>query len=232
MALPGPHVILFDVNGTLSDPAPLAGRFRAVGAPAHLAEAWLSALLRDGIAATAAGGYADFLALAHDEARTVLSGLPRPPADLDGAVDHVLAGFAALEPHADVPEGVLALHSAGFRLATLSNGPAAVAERLLGRAGLADRFEAMLSVESTRQWKPAPRAYLDAVEHLGVAPGEALMVAVHPWDVDGARRAGLHAAWLHRDGAEFPRVLTRPSLVADDLRTLADRLTEGLTRAG
>ena len=53
---PRPSVIVFDVNETLSDMAPLAGRFAEVGAPELLARTWFAALLRDGFALAASGG--------------------------------------------------------------------------------------------------------------------------------------------------------------------------------
>ena len=49
------QVVVFDVNETLSDMAPLADRFADVGAPPALARLWFAALLRDGFARTAAG---------------------------------------------------------------------------------------------------------------------------------------------------------------------------------
>jgi 2-haloacid dehalogenase len=47
---------VFDVNETLSDMAPLAGRFADVGAPELLAKVWFASLLRDGFALAATGG--------------------------------------------------------------------------------------------------------------------------------------------------------------------------------
>ncbi len=47
---PRPSVIVFDVNETLSDMAPLARRFADVGAPELLAQVWFASLLRDGFA--------------------------------------------------------------------------------------------------------------------------------------------------------------------------------------
>jgi len=49
------QVVVFDVNETLSDMAPLAQRFADIGAPPALARLWFAALLRDGFARTAAG---------------------------------------------------------------------------------------------------------------------------------------------------------------------------------
>ena len=43
---PRPGVIVFDVNETLSDMAPMASRFADVGAPGLLARVWFSTLLR------------------------------------------------------------------------------------------------------------------------------------------------------------------------------------------
>ncbi len=31
-----------------------------------------------------------------------------------------------------------------------------------------------------------------------------LLVAVHPWDIDGASRAGLSTAWVSRSRADYP----------------------------
>ncbi len=202
--LPGPEtVVVFDVNETLSDMAPIAQRFADLGAPPHLARLWFASLLRDAFARTAAGATERFAVLADAALRSVLHGVPvdRPA---DAAVAHVLDGFAALDVHPDVVDGVRALRAAGFRLATLSNGGAHVAEALLGRAGIRGEFERVLSVEDAGVWKPAPGSYHYAARELGVEPSGVVLVAVHPWDVDGAGRAGCATAFLDRDGAPYP----------------------------
>jgi 2-haloacid dehalogenase len=219
-----PTVVVFDVNETLSDLRPLAQRFTDLGAPAHLARLWFAVLLRDAFALTAAGALRRFADLAVDAVHTVLAGVEvdRSPED---AAAHVVDGFAQLSLHPDVAEGVRALRQAGLRLVTLSNGAASVAERLLGDAGIRDQFEAVLSVEDAGAWKPARRAYEHAARTCGTEPERMLMVAVHPWDVDGAQRAGMRGAWIDRDGGHYPAVLTPPAVTARDLPDLARRLT-------
>ena len=214
---------MFDVNETLSDMAPLAGRFTEVGAPPALARIWFASLLRDGFARTAAGESERFAVLAESGLRVVLHGiaLDRP---LNVAVAHVLDGFAALSCHADVPDGVRALRARGLRLVTMSNGAAAVAEKLLGGAGLRGEFEHVLSVEDAGVWKPAPGAYGYVAEVCGVAPADLLMVAVHPWDLDGAARAGLRTAWIDRTGAPYPAYCRAPDYVVPSLDRLATAL--------
>lgn len=204
-----PSVIVFDVNATLSDMSPLAGRFADIGAPEHLAPQWFAGVLRDAFALTAAGTSEKFAVIADGMLRTVLHGVPLDR-DLDAAVEHVLAGFAALPVHPDVPEGVRALRAGGRRLVTLSNGSAQVAEKLLGAAGLRDEFEALLSVEEAGTWKPAAASYAYAAKTCGTDPGSMMLVAVHPWDIDGASRAGLTTAWIDRSGAPYPGYCRRP----------------------
>jgi hypothetical protein len=100
-------------------------------APAHLARVWFASLLRDGFALTSVGETAPFSELGQEGLRVLLQDVPSV-ADPDAAVVHIMSGFAELGLHPDVAAGITALHENGVRLVTLSNGAAAVAERLLG----------------------------------------------------------------------------------------------------
>ena len=213
-----PHVILFDVNETLSNMDPLAERFAKLGAPAHLAALWFSGVLRDGFALTAAGSPASFGEIATDSLRRQLAEV-RPNGEDDAAVAEIMAGFAALDLHPDVAPSLTALSEAGLRLATLSNGAAQVAETLLGRAGVREVFERVLSVDDAPAWKPARTAYEYAVTALAVEPSAVMLVAVHPWDIHGAARAGLQTAWLNRAGGAYPGYFAQPTV---SIRSLGD----------
>lgn len=220
---PQPSVIVFDVNETLSDLGPMATRFTDVGAPEHLAKLWFATVLRDGFALTAAGAQRSFADLGVAALRSLL------PADaltrgLDEAVDHVMSGFGELQVHPDVVDGIHALRGKGYRLVTLSNGAATVAERLLTDAGVRDEFEHLLSVEDAGAWKPARAPYDYAARVCGTSTSQMLLVAVHPWDTDGAARAGLSTAWLNRSGGSYPDVFTAPTWTASSLPDLAGQL--------
>ncbi|MDF3287763.1 haloacid dehalogenase type II [Streptomyces silvisoli] len=222
----GPRLVLFDVNETLSDMSALGARFEEIGAPAHLLPTWFAGVLRDGFALTAAGAYADFLDVAQAGLRGLLADLPGWHGDLDSAVAYVLDGLNHLAVHPDVAEGVRVLRDAGLRLATLTNGSTAATERLLDGAELRDCFEALLDVSAPAAWKPAAAAYQYATETLGTAPEETVLVAVHPWDIDGARRAGLKAAWLQRKASGYPAVMKAADYTATDLPQLALALAQ------
>lgn len=215
-----PRLLVFDVNETLSDMTHLGDRFTEVGVPPHLAASWFAGLLRDGFALTVTGDNPAFADVARASLRTVLHG----KANVEAATAHVMAGFLALPLHDDVVAGVRDLAALGIRLVTLSNGSASVAEALLERGGVADRFERLLSVEDAPAWKPAAAAYAYALGTCGVAAEDAMLVAVHPWDVNGARAAGLRAAWVDRTGAPYPETMRAPDLVATSLTDLAAQL--------
>lgn len=225
-----PAIIVFDVNETLSDMAPMASRFTEIGAPAEMAQLWFAALLRDGFALAAAGDNAGFREIGAGVLRGLLVRWPLLM-DLDQAVAHVMHGLGRLGLHPDVREGILALAAGGHRLVTLSNGSSGLAERLFTEAGIRGSFEYLLTVEDTGAWKPARAAYNYASSVCGAEPGGMCLVAVHPWDIHGASRAGLLTVWLNRSQETYPSYFCAPDLVIADLRDLAAALKGGAGQA-
>ena len=214
-----PEVVVFDVNETLSDMSPLAERFVQVGAPAHLQQTWFASVLRDGFGLAAAGAAAPFPAIAAGVLRPVLA--TAGVEDVEAGVEHVLAGLSTLGLHPEVPDALRALQEAGLRLVSLSNGSLDSTEGLFQRTGVRDRFEHVLSVDDAGVWKPGRAAYAYAAEVCGVPVEAMLLVAVHPWDIDGASRAGLGTAWVDRSGAPYPQHLQQPQHTVRGLDPLA-----------
>ncbi|MDP9165200.1 MAG: haloacid dehalogenase type II [Actinomycetota bacterium] len=217
------RTVVFDVNETLSDTSAMGGRFADVGAPEHLGQLWFTSVLRDGFAVTVAGDQQPFAVIGEQVLRGVLASVPLNR-DVDAAVDHVMAGFGELPTHPDVVDGIRRLRASGRRLMTLSNGSTSVAEALLTKAGIADHFDQLLSVEDAEVWKPGAGAYRYAAQRCGESIGDMLLVAVHPWDVNGAARAGMATAWVNRSGAPYPGFFARPDVSVADLRDLVAAL--------
>jgi 2-haloacid dehalogenase len=214
--------VVFDVNETLSDLTPLGKKFSELGVPDWLGPYWFASTLREGIALAAGGELRTFAEIGTDTAARLLRRHGVRWADVRAG--EVLDGFLELPVHPDVHDGVAALRAAGLRLVTLSNGAAAVAERLLGDHGLREQFDRVLSVEDAGIWKPAPAAYTYALRTCGIDASEAVMVAVHPWDLHGAARTGMATAWLNRTGEPWPGHLTPPTFTVRALPELAGRL--------
>lgn len=216
-------VIVFDVNETLSDMYPMGERFSEIRAPAELAKLWFATLLRDGFALTASGDNGSFADIGADALRGLLTGvrLNRP---LDAAVEHVMGGLTGLGVHQDVPDGIRALAAAGFRLITLSNGSAQIAAKLLSDAGIRDKFQLLLSAEDAAAWKPARASYEYAAVACEADPADMVLVAVHPWDIHGAARAGLRTAWLNRARESYPGYFQAPEFTITALTELPTAL--------
>ena len=142
----------------------------------------------------------------------------------DAERDGILLRMRELPPHPEVPGALAKLADAGFRLASLTNSPPAVMQAQLDNAGLAELFDARLSVEDSGSLKPAPVVYRDAAARLGVAPADMRLIAAHAWDVTGAIRAGCAAAFVARPGMVLDPLGETPDVVGRDLDEVADRI--------
>jgi 2-haloacid dehalogenase len=221
--MPTVDAVLFDVNETLLGLEPVGDAFAAVGLDPRRVEAWFRAVLVDGIAASAAGSFASFPDIARHVAATELASVGL--ATDRGAEDRILQAFQALEVHDDVRPALERLRDARVAAVTLTNGTAGVVRGALERAGLLELVAGTWDVLEVGRWKPAPEPYLWATARLGLAADRVALVAVHPWDVHGARAAGLHGVWIDRGRTgRYPGHLHAPTLTAPDLVAAAERL--------
>lgn len=220
-----PRAIVFDVNETLLDLSSLDPLFEGALGDAGTRREWFSMLLRAAFTATITERYRPFGELARD-ALDGLASARSTPID-DDVVERIVAAMSELPAHPDVDPALERLRRGGFRLATLTNSAPAVAERQLQAAGLRGRFDAVLSVDPVRRFKPAREVYEYAAEQLASAPADLMMVAAHDWDLQGARAAGLAVAHIQRPGLSFMPLDELPELSSDDLVDLADRILAG-----
>jgi 2-haloacid dehalogenase len=211
------RLVVLDVNETLFPLEPVAARMVDVGLAGHF-DAWFAGVLRDGIAAAAAGRFASFSDLARHHLEVLLAG------QTGGAVDHVLAGFQHLAPHPDVAAGLGGLREAGIRAVALTNGAAELTRSNLDRAGLTPLLDAVHDVAEVGRWKPAPEPYRAMLSAHATDAADAAMVAVHPWDVLGGQAVGMVGAWLDRSGVPYPSAYGAPDVTATDLPSLVERL--------
>lgn len=219
-----PAAFAFDVNETLFDLSVLRDTFSQFGLPDHSLSWWFAALLRDGMALAASGDAAPFGMIGAAALEEIYSSLGRPaPTD---AVSVVLETFAKLPAHKDVMPAFKRLRAAGVPAIALTNGNANVTRGLLERANLSDLLDMVLSVDDVAHWKPRPEPYRYAAEKIGVAVASLAMVAVHPWDTHGAKRAGLISAWVNRNGRGFPKFFAAPDIEAPSVEEAVARLLE------
>ena len=103
----------------------------------------------------------------------------------------------------------------------LSNGTREMLEPLAAATGLSRHLEAILSVDAAGIYKPSPRVYQLAVDHLGLAPSRIGFVSSNGWDATGAKAFGFTAIWVNRAGAPIERHGPKPDAI---LRSLTELL--------
>ncbi len=99
--------------------------------------------------------------------------------------------------------------------AILSNGSPDLLEPLVRNSGL--EFDAVLSVDELKVFKPAPQVYELAVRRLGVAKERIGFVSSNCWDAVGAKSYGLRVYWINRSGAPVERMGLQPDEVLKSL---------------
>jgi 2-haloacid dehalogenase len=109
----------------------------------------------------------------------------------------LMEAYFRLKTYPEVP-GALETLSKRCVLAILSNGSPAMLERVTEHNGLSARFQAILSVDAVKIFKPAPQVYELAPNRLGVVPEEIGFVSSNFWDVAGAKAFGFHVFWINR----------------------------------
>jgi 2-haloacid dehalogenase len=216
------RVCVFDVNETLLDLGALDTPFQQVFGTAQAKETWFTQVLQSAMVATLSGFYADFGTIGSAALDMVAARLGVHPTAEQRR--QILGMMRRLPPHAEVERSLQHLHSAGLRLAALTNSSQQMAEEQLHHAGLAGYFEQILSVEAVRRFKPAPEVYHMAAERLGVVPERVRLIAAHEWDVAGAMRAGCAGAFVARAGKVLDPLMAVPDIIGADMAAVAEQL--------
>ena len=216
------RVLVFDVNETLLDLRALAPHFERLFGDGELLHQWFGQVLQSALLTVITGKYADFAQVG----RTALDmmGAKHGVRIGDQERSAIVGGMRSLPPHPDVKPAFEKLKAAGFRLATLTNSPVAVADAQLGNAGLKPYLDSIISVESVHSLKPAAKVYHFAADSLGVAAADMRLTAAHSWDVAGAMSAGCAAAFVARPGMVLNPLFPSPDIVEPDLLAVAERI--------
>ena len=219
---PRPKAVAFDIIETTFSLEPLRPRLEALGLPPSSLEWLYAAALRDAMALACAGEFAPFLEVMKAALRHILArhGVTAG----DDEIARALAVMRELPPQPGAREAFETLAGAGIRIVALSNGAKASTAALLAGAGLTDYVEHVLSVDDVSFSKPRREVYRHAVEATALQPAEIAMAACHPWDLNGARAAGLITGYVSR-GLPYPStVMGGPDVEGLELPDLARAL--------
>lgn len=113
----------------------------------------------------------------------------------------LMAEYLRLAPFPEVPA---ALERLKVKRAILSNGSPDLLDPLVRNSGF--KFDAVLSVDQLKIYKPAPQVYELAVNRLKVPKERIGFVSSNCWDALGAKSYGFRVYWINRGGAPLDRL--------------------------
>jgi 2-haloacid dehalogenase len=213
---------VFDAYGTLFDVHAAIGRHReAAGADAeNLSQLWRTKQLEYTWTLTLAGHYFDFWALTERALDHALARFPSVDRSLRA---NFLEAYRKLDAYSDARDTLAGLKNRGARLAILSNGSPGMLASAVDAAGVKALFDAVLSVDTVRAYKPRPDVYALVTNEFGVKPQEVAFVSSNRWDVMGATTFGFRTFWINRSQMPDEYESFPP---AQRLTNLADLLTQ------
>lgn len=213
-------IFVFDAYGTLFDVHAAIARHRAAAGPdaERFSELWRQKQLEYSWTLTLSGRYADFWTLTE---RALDYAFARVPSVDRALRQKLLNAYLELDAFADARTAVAALRARGARTALLSNGSPPMLTSAVEASGMVPLFDALLSVDTVRMYKPRSEVYALVTERFAVQPDRVVFVSSNRWDVMGAAAFGFRPLWVNR--ANLPNEYSElaPLRVVTDLSGLA-----------
>ena len=217
-----PHMIIFDLMGTLLDLRSIDPHFERFFGDAAVRKEWWNQTLQLAMATVVTNAYEDFEV--HADTGLEITARRYTVSMLGEEKNLILGTLQKLRPFLDVAQSLQRLRDAGLTLTVLTNSTARTAEAQLAFAGLREHFAEVISADEIQCFKPAPEVYQLAAKRLGLEPGQIRLVSAHDWDVTGALRAGCGAAFLARPGQVMNPFGPQPDVQGADLVEIADKM--------
>jgi len=227
----------FDVYGTLIDAAGVTvelekhlGAGKGGHAAAEFSDRWRLKQLEYTFRYGLMGRYRDFRVCTRQALDYCCESLR---ADLPAAArDRLMECYLELPAFDDVSAGLELLSRARVKMLAFSNGRPDDLEQLLGSAGIDAHLDGVVSVHEVQTFKPDPAVYRHFLARAGSTPRDTWLISGNPFDICGARAAGMHALWLRRQPqAVFDPWEFAPDAVAADLVEVARRFAGAGARA-
>ena len=224
--LRAPKVIFFDVNETLLDLTAMRSSVgEALGGRDDLLPLWFSTMLHHSLVDSTTGRFHTFgeIGVASLLMVAEIEGIELTKAKAKTAI---VTPLRSLPPHPDVRDGLQALKNKGYKLVSLTNSSNQGVYTQFKNADLLSYFDERLSVEDINLYKPDTRTYEWAIEKMGIAAEDAMLVAAHGWDIAGAKQAGWQAAFIARPGKVLYPLAIAPDTVVSGLDELVSQLPD------
>jgi 2-haloacid dehalogenase len=216
--------LVFDAYGTLFDVHAVIDRCERFwpGKGAQLSQLWRTKQLEYSWLRSLMGRYQPFAAVTREALGYACEALGL--ALEDKQAEALMDEYLNLAPYPDVPDALPKLRQGGRKLAILTNGSPDMIETLVKNRGLQASFDAVLSVDGLKVFKPSPRVYQLAVDTLRVPAANIGFVSSNCWDAIGAKAFGFNVYWINRGGAPVDRLGFQPDGMLKGLGDLPERI--------
>ncbi|MFO8069997.1 MAG: haloacid dehalogenase type II [Alkalibacterium sp.] len=214
--------VLFDMNETLLDLSVLKENFGKHFEDKYVLKYWFSKLLHSSTVIGGMDDYTDFGKLAEAALESVF--LESDKELTDEIKTDILGSFRKLPAHDDVAEALKLLRDHDIRVVSVTNSSYEMVEQQLNNSGLIDLFDAYYSVDSVKKYKPFEDIYHYVVIEEKINAIETVMVATHDWDLFGAKKAGLHTAYIERKKDQYNPYYLKPDMANSNLVELAEEI--------
>jgi 2-haloacid dehalogenase len=213
-----PLALVFDAYGTLYDVHSVVRRCETCfpGKGTQLSQLWRAKQLEYTWQRSLMQRYVPFSQVTRDALGYSCAALGL---DLGQHGEALMGEYLRLAPFPEVPT---ALERLPMKRAILSNGSPDLLDPLVRNSGL--RFDAVLSVDELKIYKPAPQVYELAVRRLKVPKERIGFVSSNCWDALGAKSYGFTVYWVNRMGAPVDALGFTPDAQVKSLAELADEV--------
>lgn len=193
-------VLAFDVFGTILDTSTVIQEFRSK----QLEYTWLLTIM---------GKYVSFEEITRLALRHVLR-----LRNEEGKFEEELNKWRNLRAYEDAKylKGISQIAD----VYALSNGSVEEVKQHLERNNLLQYFKGIFSAESVKEYKPSPKVYKYFLEAVGVRGEEAYLVSSNPFDVIGAKNAGMRAIFVNRRKILVDPLGHEPDVIVNDFKEL------------
>lgn len=219
----GVKAVVFDAYGTMFDVhSPVgrlseglgdkAGAVSAAWRDKQLQYTWLRSLMQD---------FVPFQQVTADalEYAMEVNGVDNPELK-----QKLVDAYYTLDAYDDVAPCLDALQAKGFKTAILSNGSPEMLDAAVKSAGIEDKLDAVLSVNTVGVNKPDPRVYQMTLDHFSITADEVCFVSNNAWDSHAGAHFGYQVARLNRYNMPAERLSGQPKIFMKSLEGLANSL--------
>jgi len=207
---------IFDVNQTIFSLDEIKKRFKKENINPLLVDQWFINTLNEGFASSTPEKFLSFTKIAKEELRKLIIKTKKNPQILK----FLFSGFKDLKANHDIKESFKILKKQNIKIVTLTNGPKKNSINLLKKNNLLELVDYQFSIEDIKVWKPNPEPYLFVSNSLNYYPYQIVMIAVHGWDINGAKKVGMKTGYIKSYEKKLSSYYHKPDFEAESCKKL------------